>query len=278
MATPRENNLRHYHLFARRDPALLIGLDPNPGWDAAEVLGLMVRQAGVHPDAEVRAGADTIDPERTLEALDAVAERLADAAASRAVILCGTGHPRYLHSLYAELTSGLARVGCRIVTPALGRTLTVHSAHGPVDRTLVAREGVSFLERPRERTPAARPFARASTVDAEGGAAEPPHDSRGDETQAVHSHSPLPVRTALEALAAVGEPLPGLVIGDHGWMCGAGQAGLPTVGFADSNDPAPFVAEAEGKIAVTVPLDDAVSAMAYRPIARYLTEHAGLSG
>ena len=43
------------------------------------------------------------------------------------------------------------------------------------------------------------------------------------------------------------------MIADHGWAGAAGEAGIETVGFADSNDPALFVGEAEGKIAVAVP-------------------------
>jgi hypothetical protein len=38
------------------------------------------------------------------------------------------------------------------------------------------------------------------------------------------------------------------------------------VGFADSNDPALFVGEAEGRVAVTVPLDDNVQPHLYAPV------------
>lgn len=62
----------------------------------------------------------------------------------------------------------------------------------------------------------------------------------------AHTHSPLPVRVALGALAEAGEPLPELVVGDHGWVCGAGQLGVDTIGLADTDDPALFVGEAEG--------------------------------
>ena len=40
--------------------------------------------------------------------------------------------------------------------------------------------------------------------------------------------------------------------------------------FADSNDPALFVGEAEGKIAVTVPLDDNVLPRYYEPLTHHL--------
>ena len=54
-------------------------------------------------------------------------------------------------------------------------------------------------------------------------------------------HSPLPVRVALAAAADAGGRLPELVIGDHGWVCGAGQLGFEAIGLADTDDPALFV-------------------------------------
>jgi hypothetical protein len=65
-------------------------------------------------------------------------------------------------------------------------------------------------------------------------------------------------------------------VADHGWAGAAGQAGVDAVGFADSNDPALFVAEAEGKVLVTVPLDDNVQPHLYAPMTAYLLAVAGL--
>ena len=69
---------------------------------------------------------------------------------------------------------------------------------------------------------------------------------------------------------------PDLVVADHGWAGAAGQAGIDAVGFADSNDPALFVAEAEGKVLVCVPLDDNVAPHLYAPLTAYLLAQAGL--
>ncbi len=74
----------------------------------------------------------------------------------------------------------------------------------------------------------------------------------------------------LADLTSVGEPPPDLVMGDHGWTGAAGQAGVDALGFADCNDPALFVGEAEGKVAVTVPLDDNVLPHLYAPLTAYL--------
>lgn len=105
---------------------------------------------------------------------------------------------------------------------------------------------------------------------------EPGARGAGSETGA-HSHSPLPVRVALGAAAGSSGQVPELVIGDHGWVCGAGQLGIEAVGLADTDDPALFVGEAEGRVAVAVPLDDAVRSDYYRPLTRYVLNRACLS-
>ena len=70
----------------------------------------------------------------------------------------------------------------------------------------------------------------------------------------------------LATLADAGEPPPDLVVADHGFAGAAGAAGIVSVGFADCNDPALFVGEAEGDVAVCVPLDDNVEANVVRAV------------
>lgn len=82
----------------------------------------------------------------------------------------------------------------------------------------------------------------------------------------LHTHAPEPMVAVLGASA---DP-PDLVLADHGWAGAAGQAGIATVGFADTNDPALFVGAEEGKVAVVVPLDDNVEPAAYAPLAAYI--------
>ncbi|WP_128378756.1 phosphatase [Streptomyces cavernae] len=92
-----------------------------------------------------------------------------------------------------------------------------------------------------------------------------------------HTHSPEPMRAVLNALKEMGEPLPDLVVADHGWAGCAGQLGVDAVGYADCNDPALFIGEAEGTVQVTVPLDDhVVSPRYYDPMTAYLLSQAGL--
>ncbi len=93
-----------------------------------------------------------------------------------------------------------------------------------------------------------------------------------------HTHSPAPMAEILDALPQEGEEPPGLVFADHGWAGCAAQRGLTTVGFADSNDPALFLAESEGTLTVCVPLDDhVVNPRFYEPMTAYLLDVAGLA-
>ena len=50
-------------------------------------------------------------------------------------------------------------------------------------------------------------------------------------------------------------------------------AGIATIGLADTNDPAMFVAAEEGKVTVAVPLDDNVAPAHYGPLAEHLVRH-----
>jgi hypothetical protein len=72
-------------------------------------------------------------------------------------------------------------------------------------------------------------------------------------------------------LGVLGDSPPDLVVADHGWAGAAVEAGIDTLALADCNDPALFVAEAEGKPVVTVPLDDNVPPHLYDPISNYVT-------
>ncbi len=251
VGTTREESLRSYRLFAARDPRVLIGLDPVGAWGEREVLALMADRCGVTADPGRRSGPEIIDPERTLTALDACAGRLAEAARRRVPVLLGTGHPHRLLGFYAVLADALSAAGCEILTPAQGRCVDITTRFGLRTATLDYVRGVGLV--------------RGATAQRSGG--EP----------GAHTHSPLPVRAALAAAADAGGPLPGLVIGDHGWICGAGQLGFESVGPADVNDPAPFVGQAEGAVSVVVPVDDGAQSDYYLPLTRYVLNQACLS-
>lgn len=251
VATPRETNLRSYRLFAARDPRMTLGLAPEGDWDARALLRLMAEKCGVSGDPARVSGPDTIDPERTLARLDAFAGRLSAAAARRSPVLFGTGHPHRLLGFYAGLADALSAAGCPVLTPAQGRCIDITTRFGVRTRVLDYVRGVAMVR---------EPGARSSGVGT-----------------GAHTHSPLPVRVVLEAAAEGRGRLPELVVGDHGWVCGAGQLGIEAIGPADTNDPALFVGEAEGRVSVAVPLDDAVPSAYYLPLTRYVLNRACLS-
>jgi hypothetical protein len=251
VATSREVSLRSYRLFAARDPRVTLGLAPEWRWEESDLLRLMADKCGVSGDPAHVSGPDVIDPERTLAALDSFAERLSHAAVRRAPVLFGTGHPHRLLGFYAELADALSAAGCPVLTPAQGRCIDITTRFGVRTHNLDYVRGVAMVREPGARTP-------------------------GGDTGA-HTHSPLPVRVVLESAAQGRGRLPELVVGDHGWVCGAGQLGIEAIGLADTDDPALFVGEAEGRVSVAVPLDDAVRSAYYRPLTRYVLNRACLS-
>ncbi|MFG2563298.1 phosphatase [Streptomyces sp. NPDC048496] len=251
VATSREVSLRSYRLFAARDPRVMLGLDPAWGWEEPDLLRLMADKCGVSNDPAHVAGPDVIDPERTLAGLDAFAQRLSSAAVRRAPVLFGTGHPHRLLGFYVALADAMSAAGCTVLTPAQGRCIDITTRFGVRTYKLDYVRGVAMVREPGVWPHGGEPGA--------------------------HTHSPLPVRVALEAAVVVHGRLPELVVGDHGWVCGAGQLGIEAIGLADTDDPALFVGEAEGRVSVAVPLDDAVPSAYYRPLTRYVLNRACLS-
>jgi Phosphatase len=237
VATPRQNNLLHYRRMAAGKPYYLFGLDLAHDWTFNEIFTLMVKKCGINPDPAHVYGDDTIDPDLTIDALGAMAARLAQAASRRETVLLATGHPAGLLPVYLALARALRARGCRVLTPAAGWSYVADTQYGRRRRHIRYIEGVAALS--------------------DGGGLQ-------------HTHDPDAMRAILE------EDCPDLAIADHGWAGAAGQAGVATIGFADCNDPALFAGEAEGKVGVVVPLDDNVHPQHYTPLTVYLLTHSSL--
>jgi hypothetical protein len=244
VATPRENNLRHFRHLSERHPGYLFGLEPDGEWKPGQVLAVMVRRCGVVADRGHTHGQDTIDPDLTLAGLDAYADRLGQAARGRERVILATGHPDALGGWYRALARALRRAGCTLLRPAAGWTYRTPAAEGGHLRTVHYVGDV------------------ATVAD--------------DEARPRHSHSPRAIRAMLAELADTGADLPGLVVADHGFAGGAGQCGVDNIGFADCNDPALFVGAEEGRVLVAVPLDDGVQPHLYKPLTAYVLHRAGL--
>lgn len=241
--TPRQNNLRHYRRLCQKDPYYQFGLTFAHDWAFSDVLALMSKRCGVMSDEEHVWGIDTIDPDLTVDALEALADRMAQAAERRERVMFATGHPRNLLETYQSWKDALAAHGCEVVTAAAGYSYEVTTERPPYRRVLVWRDGVGLVM---------------------------------DGHLPRHSHHPFAMRAILAELAETGRPWPQLVIADHGFAGAAGEAGVPTVGFADTNDPALFLAEHEGKLLVTVPIDDGYLSDDYAPLRDYVLSRAGL--
>ncbi|WP_067572145.1 phosphatase [Nocardia acidivorans] len=237
VATPRENNLDHYQRLAYRDPDYMFGLNPGREWDQDAILALMARKVGVDPRASFRYGADTIDPELTVAALDRYAARFDKALREKQRVLFATGHPRTLARLYQRLAAALVEAGGTGLEAGAGSGYDGYTRRGWQQLEVGFSLGVATL---------------------------------GDAGGAVHTHSDRPIRLVLAALEKAGEGMPDLVVADHGWCGGAAFAGVDAIGFADCNDPALFVGEEEGTVAVAVPLDDGIDPERYDLLGEYI--------
>ncbi|MGH8970484.1 MAG: phosphatase [Actinomycetes bacterium] len=242
--TARENNLSNYLGLSDREPQHLFGLEPSGAWTPEDVLALMVERCGVSPDPRHTHGQDTIDPDMTIDRLDAMAARLRTAAQRRERVLVATGHPVGLRPTHTATAQGLRAAGCTMLTPATGWQHPEDTPYGTAGASIRYLDHVGVVNGPAR--------------------------------ELQHTHSPLPMRAALADLEASDEAPPDLVVADHGWAGAAGQAGIDAVGYADCNDPALFVGEAEGRVLVCVPLDDNLAPQVYGPMTRYLLDRAGL--
>lgn len=245
VATPRQDSLAKYWRVTAGDPDCTFGLTFARAWTERDVLAEMARRCGVSPDPAVQTGPDYIDPALTVDRLSAMAVRLGEAAAARGTVLLGTGHPAGLLAIHAPLSRHLSAAGCTILTPARGWRAKPRFA---ADGTAESGE-LRYID-------------QVAVVSRNAGLA--------------HSHRPAAMEAMIAGLRDTGQPMPDLVVADHGFAGAAGAAGLLVVGFADCNDPALFMGEAESRIDVAVPLDDNVQPDLYEPVTAFLVAEAGL--
>jgi hypothetical protein len=243
VATPRQNNLLHFRRMAAGRPYYQFGLEFDGEWTFDDIFDLMVKRCGIDPDRSHLYGDDTIDPDLTIDALEAMGARIGQAASARETVVLATGHPSGLLPVYLAVSRALRARGCRVLTPAAGWSYDVDTPQGPRTRQIRYLDDVAVLSG--------------------GGGLH-------------HTHDPHPMRAMLQNLSTEAKFWPDLAIADHGWAGAAGQAGIDTVGFADCNDPALFAGEAEGKVHTVVPLDDNVPPHHYTPLTAYLLAHSGL--
>jgi hypothetical protein len=235
--TPRLESLQHMERLAAGDPKFLLGLDLRGYWPASRIRTLMAE----------RSGAFTAAGEPDPEAGDYIDPQLSLAALDR---------------LAARL--GRAAADQEVVLLATGHPGGLLGILQAVAAGLTAA-GCTITAVPPGLS------AQGGDVRQIGGVAV--LQSAGS---LLHTHSPRWMQLVLASLAAAGQPRPDLVFADHGWAGAAAQSGIPTVCIADCNDPALFVAESQGTVEVTVPLEDNAPFDRYWPVTAYLLTAAGL--
>ncbi|MGH2727112.1 MAG: phosphatase, partial [Actinomycetota bacterium] len=117
--TPRSNAVRNAELLAAGDPDKMLGfsygdLEPQEVMDAVSAL------CGCSADLAERDGPGWIDPDRTLDELEAMAARLGLAARRGERVLIATGHPTGPLPMYMAVSRALAEAGCKVLTPNEG--------------------------------------------------------------------------------------------------------------------------------------------------------------
>ncbi|GGO46939.1 putative phosphatase [Streptomyces daqingensis] len=238
VATPRENNLSHYRRLANNDRHYWLGLELGDRWSDEQDVLAVMAE---------RCGVVDDPDHRTGQ--DTIDPELTVGALDRAA---------------AELRK--AAEAQRRVLLATGHPGALLDMHGAVAQAL-HDAGCDIVRVPLDT------FADEGVVVQFGGVAA---YERG--ASLWHTHSPAPMAQVLNSLRQAGEEQPDLVVADHGWAGYAAQQGIHTVGFADCNDPALFLGEAEGTLSVAVPLDDhVVHPRYYEPMTAYLLAAAQLT-
>lgn len=237
VATPRDNNLSHYRKLANGDRHYWLGLELGDRWTDEQ------------------------------DVLAVMAERCG--------VVDDPGHRSGQDTIDPELTvDALERMAARLRKAVAGK-----------QRVLFATGHPGALIDVHSRTAAALRAAGCEIVRIPDGVladegcvvqfADVSLYERG--ASLWHTHSPAPMAAILDALEREGRALPDLVVADHGWAGCAAQRGIDAVGYADCNDPALFLAEAEGTLQVAVPLDDhVVDPRYYEPMTEYLLGAAEL--
>lgn len=115
---PMENVRRNAELLCAGDPDKLFGLSGiADAFGPEEVLALVGRAAGFEPRPGWLEGPVPVDPDRVLDACEAVGDRLAQAVRRGERVILATGHPVGLAHLYIEVGRQLRARGVTLLQP-----------------------------------------------------------------------------------------------------------------------------------------------------------------
>jgi hypothetical protein len=111
----RQNNLAKIAAMLEGDADGSFGLTGLDRYSAAEVLSFLAEITGCSPDLDDGEGSDTIDPDRTVEALVATGRRLGEAARQGASLLAATGHPTGMLEHHIHVVEAYRNAGGKIL-------------------------------------------------------------------------------------------------------------------------------------------------------------------
>jgi hypothetical protein len=117
VATTRRNNIGNLRRALDGDEGVTFGIEFAPDWTFESLLALMADRAGIHSD-EAYDGVDTLDPDRTIERLGAMRDRIRRAAQGRERVLFATGHPVNLLPVHLRVADALRAAGCEVLRGA----------------------------------------------------------------------------------------------------------------------------------------------------------------
>ncbi|MGH2556069.1 MAG: phosphatase [Actinomycetota bacterium] len=118
----RPNVLWKIKRLIEGDATSQFGLSGVSGGSLQEVLGLVAALSGIDPRPSLRHGLVVVDPDRVIEALEAIGDRLALAAKRGERVLMATGHPTGLPLLYQGAGELVVDGGGKLIRPLEGFT------------------------------------------------------------------------------------------------------------------------------------------------------------
>jgi hypothetical protein len=112
---PRPGNIRKILALLGEDHDAAFGLSSVARYSAQEILGFMSELTGCPADIEDLESPDSIDPDRTVDAIVAGARRLRDAAEHGSTLLATTGHPTGMLEHHIRVVDAYRAAGGKVV-------------------------------------------------------------------------------------------------------------------------------------------------------------------
>jgi hypothetical protein len=111
----RKDSIRKIHSLVGGDEDAAFGLSTTARHPPEKVLEWLAELTSCSPDLDDLEGSDTIDPERTIDAIVRGAERLLNEAEKGATLLALTGHPTGLLELYMRIADAYVAAGGKAI-------------------------------------------------------------------------------------------------------------------------------------------------------------------